>query len=49
MQDAGETAADENGLPALSIKVTDVNRLEHLASVVRFELLLSVARKLTAE
>lgn len=28
---------DEDGLPALSIKVTDVNRHEHLNSIVCFE------------
>jgi len=30
LADVGETAVDENDLPALSIKVTDVNRHEHI-------------------
>ena len=36
-QDVGETAVDENGLPALSIKVTDMNHHEHLIGIVRLE------------
>lgn len=35
LADVGETSVDENGLPALSIKVTDVNRHEHLDRVKR--------------
>lgn len=33
-QEVGETAADENGLPALAVKVTDVNRHRHLEGLV---------------
>lgn len=46
MQDVGETVVDEDGLPALSIKVTDVNRHEHLDGIVRLESL-STAQGLT--
>jgi len=34
MQDVGETAVDENGLPALAVRVTDTNRREHLKGLV---------------
>ena len=34
IQDVGETAVDENGLPALKVKVTDVNRHQHLEGLV---------------
>lgn len=46
MQNVGETVVDGNGLPALSIKVTDVNRHQHLDGIVRFESL-SAAQELT--
>jgi len=35
LADVGETIVDEDGLPALSIKVTDVNRHEHLDGIQR--------------
>jgi len=35
LADVGEVAVDENGLPALAIKVTDVNRHRHLEGVKR--------------
>jgi len=35
LADVGETAVDENGLPALTIKVTDVNRHEHIEGLKR--------------
>ena len=37
MQDVGETEVDENGLPALVIKVTDINHDEHLYRLVCFK------------
>jgi hypothetical protein len=36
-QDIDENDVDENGLPPLSIKVTDVNRHQHLDGIVRFK------------
>jgi len=33
-QDVGETVVDENGLPALVVRVTDVNRHSHLNGLV---------------
>ena len=33
-QDVGETAVDENGLPPLVVKVTDVNSHKHLEGLV---------------
>ena len=47
IHDIGETAVDENGLPALSIKVTDVNRHEHLDGLVCFKPSLPVSQGLT--
>ena len=35
-QDVGETALDENGLPALAVRVTDVNCHGHLEGLVCF-------------
>ena len=34
-QDIGGTALDENGLPALAVRVTDVNHHSHLDGLVR--------------
>jgi hypothetical protein len=36
-QDIDETEVDENGLPPLSIQVTDVNRHQYLDDIVRFK------------
>ena len=46
IQDVGETAVDENGLPALKVKVTDVNRHQHLEGLVWSRSLRSVVLRL---